>query len=50
LDLENETVIFNGDSAARTAAIIHLINSRGKEQLEALILKILDHIYALENP
>ena len=50
MDLEFETEIFAGDTQARTNAVIHIVKSRGSEGLVALLLKILDHIYDLENP
>ena len=50
MDLDFETEIFAGDSQARTNAVLHVIKSKGDEGLAALLLKMLDHIYALENP
>ena len=50
MELDFETVIFAGDTQARTDAVTHNLKSKGREGLAALLLKMLDHIYALENP
>lgn len=50
MDLQYETVIFAGDGPARREAVKHVMKSPPDEGLAALLLKILDHIYALENP
>ena len=50
MDLDFETEIFAGDTQAREDAVLHNLKSKGNEGLAALLLKMLDHIYALENP
>lgn len=50
MDLQYETVIFGGNGAERREAVKHVMKSPPEEGLTALLLKILDHIYELENP